>query len=150
MPQSLSQVYSHIIFSTKNRQPLIDKSIQSQLFDYIGGVCKSLNCNPIQVGGHLNHIHILCLLSKKISQIKLLELVKKRPSKWIKTQDEKYSNFYWQDGYGIFSVSPMRVTQIAKYIKHQEEHHRTLSFEEELKLFLDKNDVEYDYQYLFS
>lgn len=150
MSQSLSQVYSHIIFSTKNRQPLIDESIKSQLFDYIGGVCKSLDCKPVQIGGHLNHVHILCLLSKKLSQMKLLELVKKRSSKWIKTQDKKYSNFYWQNGYGIFSVSPLQINQVAEYVKNQEEHHRTLSFENELKLFLDKYNVDYDDQYLFG
>lgn len=105
---------------------------------------------PVQVGGHLDHVHILCLLSKKISQMKLLESIKKRSSKWIKTQDEKYSDFYWQDGYGIFSVSPLRVTQIGEYVKKQEDHNRTLSFEEELNLFLDKYEVEYNEQYLFG
>ena len=81
MPQSLSKVYVHITFSTKNRVPMIDQEIQSRLFEYLGGICKGLECNPIQIGGYANHIHILCLLSKKITQIKLLEEVKKNSSK---------------------------------------------------------------------
>ncbi|MFW5656657.1 MAG: IS200/IS605 family transposase, partial [Bacteroidota bacterium] len=109
MPQSLSKVYVHITFSTKHIQSLIDETIEDRLFEYIGGICKGLESNPIQVGGHKNHIHILCLLSKKITQIKLLEEIKKQSSKWIKTVDEKYKNFYWQDGYAIFSVNPKKI-----------------------------------------
>ena len=73
MAQSLSKVYVHITFSTKNRQNLIDEGIEKYLFEYLGGICKGLDCNPVQVGGYKNHVHILCLLSKKITQIKLLE-----------------------------------------------------------------------------
>jgi REP element-mobilizing transposase RayT len=88
MAQSLSKVYVHITFSTKNRQNLIDDSIKDPLFEYLGGICKGLECNPIQIGGHLNHVHILCLLSRKITQMKLLEEVKKQSSKWIKTKGD--------------------------------------------------------------
>jgi len=95
MAQSLSKVYTHIIFSTKHRRNLIDEAIQPDLFDYLGGICKGLECNPVQVGGYLSHVHILCLLSRKISPMKLLEEVKKRSSLWIKTIGEKYNNFYW-------------------------------------------------------
>ena len=72
MPQSLSKVYVHIIFCTKNRQNLIDDRIESSLYDYLGGICKGLECNPVKIGGHKNHVHILCLLSRKVSQMKLL------------------------------------------------------------------------------
>ncbi|MCC5906778.1 MAG: transposase [Balneolaceae bacterium] len=83
MPQSLSKAYTHIIFSTKHRQNLIDEVIEPELFDYLGGVCKGLECYPVQVGGHRNHVHILCLLSRKITQMKMLEEVKKRSSNRI-------------------------------------------------------------------
>ena len=99
MPQSLSKVYVHIIFSTKHRQNLIDETIEDSIFEYLGGICKGLDCNPVRVGGYKNHVHILCTLSRKISQMKLMKELKKQSSKWIKTKGANYYNFYWQDGY---------------------------------------------------
>lgn len=87
---------------------------------------------------------------KKITQIKLLEEVKKRSSKWIKTQDSRYSDFYWQDGYGIFSVSPARVEQVANYIRNQKKHHEKLSFKQEFRRFLKAYQVEYDERYIWD
>jgi REP element-mobilizing transposase RayT len=81
MAQSLSKVYVHITFSTKNRQHLIDDNLRTSLYEYIGGICKGLECNPVKVGGHTDHIHVLCSLSRKIAQMKLLEEIKKRSSK---------------------------------------------------------------------
>ena len=150
MPQSLSKVYTHIIFSTKYRQHLIDDQIEHELFNYLGGVCQALECHPVQVGGYQNHVHILCLLSRKIAQVKLLEEVKKRSSKWIKTRDKKYAGFYWQDGYGIFSVNPRKIDVVARYIKNQKVHHQTLSFKEEFRRFLIKYHVEFDERYVWD
>ena len=104
-------------FSTKHRAPLIDKQIEDKLYAYLGGICKGLECNPIQVGGYRNHVHILCLLSKKIAQMKLLEEVKKQSSKWMKTNGPDYANFYWQDGYAIFSVNPAEVDVLLTILK---------------------------------
>ena len=150
MPQSLSKVYVHLTFSTKNRQNFIDDLIAQKLFEYLGGICKGLECNPIQVGGHKDHVHILCLLSKKITQIKLLEEVKKRSSKWIKTQGTTYQNFYWQDGYGIFSVNPSEIKVVTEYIQNQEEHHRNKTFQDEFRAFLKKYKIEYNEQYVWD
>jgi len=133
MSQSLSKVYVHITFSTKNRLNLIDEKIETSLYEYIGGICKGLDCNPVRVGGYKNHVHILCLLSRKITQMKLLEEIKKQSSKWIKTKSPLYSGFYWQDGYGIFSVNPMEIDKVVSYIDQQQEHHRNNSFKDELK-----------------
>lgn len=150
MPQSLTRVYVHITFSTKHRANLIDDSIKDSLFDYLGGICKGLECNPLKVGGYRNHVHILCLLSKKIAQMKLLEELKKQSSKWIKTKGPEYSNFYWQDGYGIFSVNPHQTDIVIKYIMSQEEHHKKKTFENEFRKFLKKFDVEYDERYVWD
>ena len=150
MAQSLSKVYVHITFSTKNRQNLIDDKIKESLFEYLGGICKGLECSPIQVGGYKNHIHVLCLLSKKVAQMKLMEELKKRSSLWIKTKGDNYSNFYWQDGYGIFSVNPTEIDVVVDYIKNQEKHHEKLSFKDELLAFLRKYKVEYDERYLWD
>ena len=150
MPQSLSQVYVHITFSTKYRVNLIDEEIENDLFEYIGGICRGLECPPVRVGGYRNHVHILCLLSRKITQAKLLELVKKGASKWIKTKGDKYHNFYWQDGYGIFSVNPAEVDVVKNYITNQKSHHQKKTFKEEFLSFLNEYDVEYDSRYLWD
>ena len=150
MPQSLSKVYVHITFSTKNRQNLIDDQIESELFEYLGGICKGLNCNPVRIGGYKNHVHILCLLSRKIAQMKLIEELKKQSSKWIKSKNRKYSNFYWQDGYGIFSVNPRQIEVVMSYINNQKFHHRKITFKEELLAFLKKYNLKYDELYLWD
>ena len=150
MAQSLSKVYIHITFSTKDRHHLIDEKIRESLFQYLGGVCKGLECNPVKVGGYTDHMHILCLLSRKIAQMNLLEELKKQSSKWIKTQGNAYSNFYWQDGYGVFSVNPTQIDVVVDYIRNQEEHHKTLSFQDELRAFLKKYNVEYDERYIWN
>lgn len=150
MAQSLSKVYVHITFSTKDRQHLIDENIKESLFQYLGGVCKGLECNPVKVGGHSDHVHILCLLSRKVSQMDLLEEIKKQSSKWIKNQGIAYSNFYWQDGYGIFSINPTQINIVVDYITNQGEHHKTISFQDELRAFLKKYKVEYDERYIWK
>jgi len=150
MPQSLSKVYVHITFSTKNKLNLIKNETEESLFEYIGGICRGLECNPVRIGGDKNHVHVLCLLSRKISQMKLLEEVKKQSSKWIKTKGPDYSSFYWQDGYGIFSINPTQVEVVKKYIDNQKEHHKKVSFKEEFLAFLKKYDVDYDERYLWD
>jgi putative transposase len=157
MSQSLSKVYVHIIFSTKNIQPTIDDTIEDSLFGYIGGTCKGLDCNPIKVGGYRDHVHVLCQLSRKITQMKLLEEIKKQSSKWIKPKGKAYSNFYWQDaclparqGYGIFSVNPADIDIVAAYIAHQREHHKKTTFKEEFRAFLKKYHVDYDERYVWD
>jgi len=150
MPQSLSKVYLHLVFSTLNREALIDENVQLSLFDYLGGICKGLECYPIRIGGTADHIHILCLLSRKISQSKLVEDVKKESSKWMKAQGERYRNFYWQHGYGAFSVNPTETEVVVEYINNQKEHHRNKTFQEEYRAFLKKYKVEYDERYVWD
>jgi REP element-mobilizing transposase RayT len=150
MAQSLSQVYVHIVFSTKYRRNSIDDNIQDTLFEYIGGICKNHECYPVIVGGYKNHVHILCLLSRRIAQMKLLEEVKKGSSKWIKTQGARYSNFYWQNGYGIFSVNPAQVDIVERYIKNQEQHHSKKGFKEEFRALLKKYDIDFDERYVWD
>jgi putative transposase len=150
MAQSLVRNYIHLVFSTKHRLPYIDESIENELFNYLGGVCKKLECQPIIVGGYLDHVHILCLLSKKIALVKLLEEVKSHSSKWIKAKGENYSNFYWQDGYGAFSVNPKEVEVVVKYITAQKTHHSKKTFQTELVQFLKEYNVEYDERYLWE
>ena len=150
MSQSLNRIYIHIVFSTKNREPNISEDIKDELFNYLGGVCKSLDCNPLQVGGYKVHIHILCALSKKIALTQLMEKVKSSSSRWIKTKNEEFSNFYWQSGYGAFSVNPTEIDVVKKYIQNQEEHHKIKSFQDEYRAFLKKYNVQYNEEYVWD
>ncbi len=150
MPQSLVKNYIHIIYSTKGRQPLIDRGISKELFAYIGGICKNLECNPIIVGGYLDHVHLLCTLSQKVALMKLLEETKSHSSKWIKTKGNSYTDFYWQNGYEAFSVNPADVEVVIKYIQNQEEHHTRKTFQQEYRSFLDKYKVDYDERYVWD
>ena len=144
MGQSLVKNYIHIIYSTKNRQPFIQQEYEIELYKYLAGVCKAHDCAPIQVGGHLDHVHILCLLSKRMTIADLLEEVKTDSSKWMKKRAAELKNFYWQDGYGAFSVNPREVDMVTEYIQNQREHHSTKTFKDEYLAFLKKYKVEYD------
>lgn len=150
MGQSLVNNYLHIVFSTKHREALIDDVIGSELYNYLGGICKNLECSPLKVGGYNDHIHILCMLSKKITLVKLMEELKSHSSKWVKTKGEAYRNFYWQDGYGAFSVNPCEVDVVIEYISRQREHHSKKTFQEEYIAFLKKYKVEYDERYVWE
>lgn len=150
MGQSLVQNYIHIVFSTKHRAPMIVAPYEQELHSYLGGVCKNMECQPIKIGGYTDHIHILCMLSKKIALMKLLEEVKSHSSKWMKTKDESLRNFYWQDGYGAFSVNPAEIDKVIAYIDFQHEHHKIIPFQDEYRAFLKKYNVEYDERYVWD
>ena len=150
MGQSLVKNYIHIVFSTKYRAPLIQSTVEAELHAYLCGVCNRLGCTAIKVGSYTNHIHILCMLSKKVALMKLLEELKSHSSKWIKTKGEAYQNFYWQDGYGAFSVKPSEVETVIAYIANQHHHHRQRTFKEEYLYFLKKYRVEYDERYVWE
>ena len=150
MPQSLRKVYVHLVFSTKHRRPMIDDAIKSELFAYMGGICQALECHPLRVGGHDDHVHILCALSRKVALMDLLEEVKKRSSLWIKTKSERYRTFYWQEGYGAFSVKPSQIEVVVRYIENQAEHHRKRDYQAEFRAFLAKYRVEYNERYVWD
>ena len=150
MPQSLVKNYLHITYSTKDRYPFIDDGIKEELYKYIGGICKNLECYPIIVGGHIDHVHILCLLSRKIALMKLIEEIKSHSSKWAKTKGDKYKNFFWQRGYGGFSVNPSEINSVKEYILNQKEHHKIKTFQEEYLEFLEEYNIEYDERYVWD
>ena len=95
MGQSLVKNYIHIVFSIKNRKPLILPSIESKLHTYLGGTCNKLGCQVLAVGGYIDHVHILCMLSKKIALMDLIKKVKQSSSKWVKQESKDLANFYW-------------------------------------------------------
>jgi REP-associated tyrosine transposase len=151
LPQSLAKVLIHIVFSTKNRYPfLVDKEIRNKMHTYIGGVCNNLDCPVIVVGGVADHVHILCKLQRNSSIAKVVGDIKRASSKWIKSKSGMLSKFGWQNGYGVFSVGESEVNRVRRYITTQEEHHKKQNFQEELRLFLDQYEVEYDERYVWD
>lgn len=150
MPQSLVKNYIHITFSTKNRVKLITPEIQNELHKYIGGTCRELDSSPIQVGGTADHMHILVNLSRKIPLMTLVEKVKSHSSGWIKTKGTAFNNFYWQRGYGGFSVNPKQIDIVQDYILNQEKHHQKLTFQEEYRKFLIDYNMAFDERYVWD
>ena len=124
--------------------------VEKELHSYLGGICNNLECHVIKVGGYVDHIHILCMLSKKIALMKLMEELKSHSSKWIKTKGAEYATFYWQDGYGAFSVKPSEIDRVITYIANQHEHHRKKTFQKEYRAYLDKFNVEYNEKYVWD
>jgi putative transposase len=150
MGQSLVKNYIHIVFSTKHRLPWIIPPHEEALHAYLAGICKKNECHPIRIGGYTDHIHILCLLSQKITLMKLVEELKSHSSKWIKTRDESLQDFYWQTGYGAFSVHPNQEEIVVDYISNQQEHHKTKPYQQEFRGFLKKYKVDYDEKYVWD
>jgi len=148
MSQSLARNAIHLIFSTKNRQPLILPAVRDELFNYLGGILKAINCPPIRVGGVADHVHLLFTLSKTITLAKAVEEVKKESSKWAKGKVNP--KFYWQTGYGAFSVSASQEDAVAAYIDNQEKHHEKRTFQEEFREFLRKHRVEFNEEYVWD
>jgi len=150
MSQSLSKLYVHLIFHTKNSQDVLRKEDRNALFAYIGTIIKDNESIPILINGVEDHIHILCVMSKNISLAKLTEEIKRHSSRWIKTLDPYYSQFCWQGGYAGFSVSQSLHEKTKDYIHNQEEHHKKMTFKEELILFLKEYGIDYDERYLWT
>ncbi len=151
MPQSLAQIYVHIVFSTKNRAAFLqDPVIRDEMHNYLGGTCSELDCPVLRVGGVADHVHILCRLGRSISIADLVEELKRASSQWAKTKGPTLAEFYWQSGYGAFSISPAHVEALRTYIANQEEHHRTETFQDEFRRLLTKYGLTWDERYAWD
>ena len=151
MPQSLTQIFLHIVFSTKLRAPFLrDKPFREQTHAYLSGICNNLGCPSIIVGGVEDHIHILCRFGKSIALEDLLRDMKRDSSKWIKKENPKLADFHWQSGYGAFSISPSHIAGLTGYIRNQEEHHRQESYQDEFRRICKKYGLEIDERYVWD
>jgi len=148
MPQSLSKVLVHLIFSTKHREACISPAVQPHLHAYLVGILERLKCPSLQTGGVADHVHILFLQSRTMALSDVVEEVKKGSSKWMKTQGVPI--FSWQAGYGAFSVGESQRPTVVRYIQKQAEHHRRMSFQDEFRKFLEKYRVTYDERYVWD
>ena len=150
MPQSLTKLYAHLIFSTKNRKPFLNDEIQPRVHGYLATVIRDLESPFAVVGGVADHVHILFDMGKMHAPVKFVEQLKRESSKFVKTLGSKYKDFFWQRGYGMFSVSPTHRADVEVYIRNQEEHHRKKTFQEEFRTFLKRYGIDYDERYVWD
>lgn len=148
MAQSLTAMYVHLVFSTKGRTPLLnDPEVRAELHRYLGGESGRLGYSSLGVGGTADHVHMLARQGKTLAVADWVGKVKSHSSNWIK---DHVRGFTWQAGYGAFSVSPREVEEVRRYVLGQEEHHRTVSFQEEFRRILEELGVPYDEKYVWD
>ena len=150
MPHTYTNILVHALFSTKHRQPWLKADIREEMFCYLGGAVNALGGQSLLVNGPGDHVHMLFVQPPVLSISTLMEKVKANSSGWVKERWPDHGYFGWQTGYAAFSVSRSHVEQVKRYIRNQEEHHRKVSFQEELLAFLNKQGIEYDPRYVFA
>ena len=150
MSQSLANIVVHLVFSTKERRPLLRDDERGQLHAYITGILKNHDSPLIEINSVRDHLHILFAQSKNHAPAKIVEQVKTSSSVWIKEQNAWYADFAWQAGYGEFSVSPMHVEAVREYIRKQPEHHAQVDFQTEYRRLCEKNEKPLDERYAWD
>ena len=151
MPQSLSAIYIHLVFSTKLRRPFLrDRTVRDKLHAQLGGISKTLECPPLLIGGTEDHVHLLCRFGRTITQAEWVKEIKRVSNIWLKGQGLDYRDFEWQGGYADFSVSKSNIEEVKRYIARQEEHHRKFTFQEELRALLRRHGIEFNEKYVWD
>jgi putative transposase len=151
MPQSLAQVWIHLVFSTKDRRPFLqNESLRTEMFKMLTHHVKESGCISASVGGHIDHVHLLLGLSRTITIAKLVEEIKKETSKWIKSHPRGTKLFQWQAGYGVFSVSHSMLDIVDECIRSQNSHHEKRTFQDEFRLLCQKHGIEFDERYVWD
>ena len=150
MATSLSSILVHLVFSTKHRENLITPEIEPELYPYLAKIFREYKSPSLAIGGTANHLHILFALARTISVSDLIEEVKSSSSGWIKSKGAEFNRFYWQTGYGAFSIGQSNVEALKRYIANQKEHHRAKTFEDEYRKMLRQYKVECDEKYLWD
>ncbi|MCX5661039.1 MAG: IS200/IS605 family transposase [Planctomycetota bacterium] len=150
MPQSLAQILVHLVFSTKNREGVLVDAHHQALHAYIGGIVDAQKGSLLRAGSVADHIHLLLVHPRTIAPANLVQEIKTGSSVWLKEQDDRYAEFHWQTGYGMFSVSPTHRSAVESYLDNQAEHHREVTFQEEFRRILIKNGVEFDERYVWD
>ncbi|TDU66222.1 REP element-mobilizing transposase RayT [Prosthecobacter fusiformis] len=149
MPQSLAQIYVHLVFSTKGRESWVAEMIQPGLYAYLAGTLNAIACPVLCVGGMPDHVHVLFRLARTVALSDAVKAVKVESSKWMK-EEGGVGEFAWQGGYGAFSVSASQVEAVTHYIRNQEQHHTGRSFQEEFRKLLDVYQIEYNEAYVWD
>ena len=151
MAQSLARLWTHLIFSTKDRFPfLTDQSIRRDMHAYRATILRNHGCETLIVGGVEDHTHSLFALSRIYSIGQVVKEVKRTSSGWVKGTSPKLTHFHWQGGYAAFSVSQSNLKSVIAYIENQDEHHKRVTFRDEYRAFLNAHGVEYDERYIWD
>ena len=151
MPQSLSAVYVHLVWSTRDRRPCLrDETVRHRIHEYIGGASNQLDCTPVVVGGTEDHVHMLAKIDRVITIADWVKELKRVSSIWTKGLGRDFRAFHWQGGYAGFSVSASNVTVVKRYIENQVRRHRTMTFQDELRTLLKKHRIEWDERYVWD
>ena len=150
MGQSLSKIYVHLIFSTKSRERTLPDAIRPDLHAYLGGTLKGLGCLPVEINTEPDHLHALFLLSRTEALSDVVGQLKKSSNDWLRSRGPEFAGFFWQAGFGAFSVSQSQVAEVRAYICNQREHHRVKTFQEEFRAFLRAYEVEFDERYVWD
>ncbi len=150
MPQSLARLHVHLVFSTKNREPIITDTVRHALHSYMATVLQHLGCAPVLINSVEDHTHLLFDLARTVSISQVVEDVKKSSSKWLKTQGPQFISFAWQSGYGAFAVSESNVGAVREYIANQRAHHHQKTFQEEYRAFLQRHNIVFDERYVWD
>lgn len=150
MPQSLSRVLVHLVFSTKNREPSLSAEIRAQLHPYLARALQTEGCTAIQNGGVADHVHLLFGLSRTVTIAKVVERVKTSSTKWIKKSFVDRAEFAWQAGYGALSIGSDGIPACVQYILDQELHHQNRSFQDEYRDLMHLACIEIDERYAWD
>lgn len=150
MPQSLAKVYVHLVFSTKRREPIVPSDIRPELHACMGGILREMNCVPIEINTEPDHAHVLFSLARTNSLCDVVGHLKKGSTNWLHQQRPNLAGFYWQNGYGAFSVSQSQLEGVIAYIRNQREHHRAVTFQDEFRRFLNRHGIEWDEKFVWD
>ncbi len=150
MPSTYTNLLYHVVFSTKDRIPLIKEEFQEELYRYVGGIIRAEGGVQLEIGGVADHIHILAKIKPAIAVSEMLAKVKANSSKWVNDHKTQMRKFGWQEGYAAFTVSESQVPAVREYIQNQDEHHRKQTYQEEFVALLERYGIEYDPRYLWD
>ena len=150
MPQSSAKVYLNVIFSTKNREPVLLDDWRDELFRVMGGTANNLGCQSLIVGGTVDHVHMLFQLGRTVTMSDAIGKIKSTSSAWVNQNHAPTTPFHWQAGYAAFSVSQSNVEAVRNYIRLQPEHHAKKSFQDELREWLRRYAIEWDERYVWD
>ena len=150
MAHTFTNLLSHIVFSTKNREPWLTAEIKPRLFSYLGGIFREMECKALLVNGPADHVHIAASLPARMAMSDIVRTVKAKSSGWVHETFPTAAGFAWQTGYGAFSVSQSQLEAVLAYVTKQEEHHQRVTFQEEYVSFLKKHNIQYDERFLWE
>ena len=150
MPQSFACIHCHLVFSTKDREPLLVPDLTTRLYEYMGGICRNHNDVLVAAGGRPDHVHLIVSFGKQTAAAEAVRIIKSNSSRWIHETFPQLRGFAWQNGYGAFAMSYSSLDDVKRYIHNQDEHHRVRTFKEEFLAMLDKHNLPYDERYIWD